>query len=103
MRHPALRGAGTSLGQPAGRSPATEDGSATAALCGAPVLTAAPGSPSGGAWIQDAYTGTQLTRLSELRLQTLVSRGQQMLATMMPSGPSALQQKYPSGQQVSVP
>jgi hypothetical protein len=45
----------------------------------------------------------QLTTFAELRLHTLVSLGQQMLATMMPPGPAALQQKNPSGQQVSVP
>ncbi len=59
--------------------------------------------PMGDAWIKDAYAGMQLTTFSGLRLRTLVSLGQHLLATMTPPGPAALQQKNPSGQQVVVP
>ena len=91
------------FGPPTDRSPETEDAQQRPLSPGLRSLRHYQGSPSGGAWITDGYTGMRLTTFSELRLHTLVSLGQQMLATMTPPGPSALQQKNPSGQQVSVP
>jgi hypothetical protein len=93
----------TRFGQPTGQSPATEDAQQRPLSPGLRSSRQHQGSLSGGVWITDCYTGMQLTTFSEVRLHTLVSLGQQMLATMTPPGPAALQQKNPSGQQVSVP
>ena len=62
------------FGPPTDRSPETEDAQQRPLSPGLRSLRHYQGSPSGGAWITDGYTGMRLTTFSELRLHTLVSR-----------------------------